>query len=231
MPDTEQEPQRTRSIDSLRSIWAAGGEPQPVPPWYRRISGRRVLVVAACLTAVSAGFLAISAVDSGAQRYRVVLPTDTAGLPRVADDQELAGLRLSYQRDNSRRYGRHAADVQGYGRPGATGLRESELLAVAMEGTVPDAARAATEMLGGYSPQGSSLSDGTPVTDMRTFEPGPLGGTLACAMIGKAGEQVAACSWADGSTLGHLVDRTGELSLDEMAVRTRDLRARTEQPA
>ncbi|QKW18459.1 hypothetical protein HUT16_04705 [Kitasatospora sp. NA04385] len=235
MPDTaqqeqEQGPRRAQSIDGLRSIWAAGEQPQPVLPWYRKVTRRQVGVTAACLVTVLAAALAIRSVDSGVVQHRVALPTDFAGLTRVADAQDLATLRASYENRNARRYVPRIVQVQGYGQPGATGLWESELVAVAMQGSVPDAARAATEMLGGYSPDGGSLRDGTPVGGMRTYPPGPLNGALACATLGEPGEEYAACAWADGSTLGALVDRTGELTPEELADRTRALRSLTELP-
>ncbi|MFD7732858.1 hypothetical protein ACFV6F_21005 [Kitasatospora phosalacinea] len=233
MPSTEQDGRRPQSLDSLRSIWAAGGQPQPVPPWYRRVTRVQVGVAAGCLAALLAGYLAIRSVDSEMTRHRVALPAEFAGLSRVADAQDLATLRASYERQDARHYVPWSIQVQGYGQPGATGLWESELVAVAMEseGSVPDASRAATEMLGGYSPDGSSLGDGTPVNGLRTYPPGPLNGALACATLGGAGEEYAACAWADGNTMGALFDRTGELTPEQLADRTRELRAVTEQPA
>ncbi|GLW74236.1 hypothetical protein Kpho02_65340 [Kitasatospora phosalacinea] len=231
MPSTEQDRERAQSIDSLRSIWAAGGQPQPVPPWYRRVTRRQAGATAACLAVLLLAYLAIRSVDSEVTQHRVALPTELAGLPRAAEDQDLRTLRSEYEAQQSRRYALRAVQVQGYGRPGATGLRESELLAVAMEGSFPDAAQAATAMLGGYSPTGGSLRDGTPVAGMQTYAPGPLGGTIACATVGEPDSASAVCAWADGSTLGALVDRTGELTAEQLADRTRQLRALTEQPA
>ncbi|MFF4340594.1 hypothetical protein ACFY00_11720 [Kitasatospora sp. NPDC001540] len=161
MPSTEQDRERARSIDSLRSIWAAGG--QPVPPWHRRVTRRQVGVTAGCLAVLLVACLAIRSLDSEITQHRVALPTGFANLPRVAEDQDLRTLRAEYEAQRSRRYVPRVVQVQGYGQPGATGLRESELLAVAMEGSFPDAAQAATAMLGGYSPTGGSLRDGTPV--------------------------------------------------------------------
>ncbi|GLW55601.1 hypothetical protein [Kitasatospora phosalacinea] len=233
MPSTEQDGKRPESLDSLRSIWAAGGQPQPVPPWYRRLTRVQVGVAAGCLAALLAGYLAIRSVDSGTVRHEVALPSEFAGLPRVAEAQDLATLRASYERQDARHYVPWKVQVQGYGQPGATGLWESELVAVAMEsrGSVPDASRAATELLGGYSPDGGSLRDGTPVDGMRTYPPGPLNGALACATLGGPGEEYAACAWADGNTMGVLFDRTGELTAEQLAARTSELRTVTEQPA
>ncbi|GAA2093111.1 hypothetical protein GCM10009759_19320 [Kitasatospora saccharophila] len=242
MPDTAQEQQeqeaqptgpRAQSLDSLRSIWAAGDQPQPILPWYRKVTRKQVGAASACLAVLLAGYLAIRSVDSGAARHEVALPTDFAGLTRVADDQELATLRTGYAQQNTGRYVPWHTQVQGYGQPGATGLWDSELVAVAMdtEGSVPDAAQAATKMLGGYSPDGSSLADGTPVNDMQTYPPGPLKGALACATVGEPGEEYDVCAWADGNTMGNLSDLAGTLTRDQLVDRTRELRALTERSA
>ncbi|WP_033216462.1 hypothetical protein [Kitasatospora phosalacinea] len=241
MPDPAQEQQaqprpqerpEPRSIDSLRSFWAAGDQPQPVLPWYRKVTRKQVGAVSACLAVLLAAYLAIRSVDSEATRHRVALPTDFAGLTRAADDQGLTTLRTSYERQKAGFHVPWSTQVQGYGQPGATGLWDSELVAVAMDskGSVPDAAQAATKMLGGYSPDGGSLEDGTPVHDMQTYPPGPLKGALACATVGEPGQEYGVCAWADGNTMGSLTDLTGELTHEQLADRTRELRALTEQP-
>ncbi|MFD8599205.1 hypothetical protein ACFV1L_29790 [Kitasatospora sp. NPDC059646] len=229
MTAAEQPP--TSGVDSLRAIWAAGGQPQPPVPWHRRLTGRQVGAGVGALSAVALLVLGLVAIDGEVEQRKVALPAEFAGLSRVTEDQELARLRAGYETQNGRRYVPRSIEVAAYGQPGATGLGEAELLAVAMNGSVPDAAQAATRMLGGRSPDGAgTLADGTAVTGLRTFEPGPLGGALACATMAAGDRELPVCAWADGSTLGSLTDGTATLTLDELASRTRELRARSEAP-
>lgn len=164
----------------------------------------------------------------------MTLPAEFGGLPQVADDGDLRALRADFLRATGRQFAGRGAEVAGYGRPGATGLAEAEPLVTAVNASIPDAAQATTRMLGGYSPVGpGTLRDGTPVTDLESFDPGPLGGAIACALLHDGGlhngdRPLAACAWADGSTAGGLTDGTGKLTLPELAQRTRELRTAAE---
>ncbi|MFJ5925063.1 hypothetical protein ACIQF6_20910 [Kitasatospora sp. NPDC092948] len=230
MPETEDE-QPQPGIDSLRAIWAAGPEQPPVP-WYRRLTGKQVGLAVGTVAALTVAVLAVDAIDSEVEQRRVALPAEFAGLSRVTEDQELAGVRAAYEGENAKRYIPRSLEVVAYGQAGATGLAEAELLVVAMSGSVPDAAQAATWMLGGYSPSGATtLRDGTKVAGLRTFEPGPLGGAIACALLDATDRDIPVCAWADGTTLGSLTDTTADLTLDELADRTRELRERAEHKA
>ncbi|MFD8479301.1 hypothetical protein [Kitasatospora sp. NPDC059673] len=230
MTGTEQHSQS--GYDGLRAIWAAGEVPQPPVPWYRRLTGRQVGFGIGTAAAVALAVLAVSAMDGEVERRKVALPAEFAGLSQVTEDQDLARLRAAYESDNAKRYVPRSIQVVAYGPPGATGLAEAELLAVAMSGSVPDAAEAATRMLGGYSPtDATTLRDGTAVTGLRTFDPGPLGGAIACALLRDTDREVPVCAWADGSTLGSLTDGTAGLTLNELAARTRELRERAEHRA
>ncbi|MFC8717747.1 hypothetical protein [Kitasatospora sp. NPDC057198] len=193
---------------------------------------KQIGVASGCLAVLLATGLAIQSVDSGQARHEVALPTDFAGLTRGAEAQDLTTLRTECEQQNAGHHVPWHTQVQGYGQPGATGLRESDLVAAAVdtEGSVPDAARAATEMLGGYSPDGSSLEDGTPVNGMQTYPPGPLKGAPACATVGESGQEYDVCAWADGNTTGNLSDLAGRLTREQLVDRTRELRAPTEQP-
>ncbi|MGW4382203.1 hypothetical protein [Kitasatospora sp. NPDC004531] len=223
---TAEEPPQS-GVDSLRTIWAAGQQP-PVP-WHRRLTGKQLGLCIGAVAALSLLALGLVAIDSESEQRTVALPAEFAGLSRVAEDQDLARLRAAYQADNAKRYVPRSIEVVAYGQPGATGLGEAELLAVGLSGSVPDAAEAATRMLGGYSPTGTrTLRDGTEVTDLRTFDPGPLGGSLACALLQDTDRELPVCAWADGSTLGSLTDGTATLTLDELAARTRELRTLAE---
>ncbi|MEV7123352.1 hypothetical protein [Kitasatospora griseola] len=231
MPDAEEKHPQP-GIDSLRAIWAAGQEPQPPVPWYRRLTGKQVGLTVGAVAALTLAGLALNAIDAEVEQRKVALPAEFAGLSRVTEDQDLARVRAAYEGDNATRYAPRSLEVAAYGQPGAVGLAEAELLVVAMSGSVPDAAQAATWMLGGYSPDGATtLRDGTAVTGLRTFEPGPLGGAIACALIDDSDRELPVCAWADGSTLGSLTDGTAALTLDELAARTRELRDRAEHRA
>ncbi|KDN87053.1 hypothetical protein [Kitasatospora cheerisanensis] len=148
----------------------------------------------------------------------VALPAEFSDLARVTEDQGLTRLRTEYVPQNAKRYVPRSIEGAGYRQPGATGLAGAQLLAVAVNGPVPDAAQAATRLLGGWSPGGAAtLADGTGVTGLRTFDPGPLSGTLASATLDVADPGLPACARADGSTRGSLTDGTETLTLDELA--------------
>ncbi|MFD7639323.1 hypothetical protein ACFV4P_01585 [Kitasatospora sp. NPDC059795] len=223
---TEEHPQS--GVDSLRAIWAAGQEPQPPVPWYRRLTGKQIGLTVGAVAALGLVALGVAATSEVEQR-RIAMPAEFAGLPRVAEAQDLAQLRAQWEAENAKRYVPRNIEVVAYGQPGATGLEEAELLAIGLSGSVPDAAEAATRMLGGYSPAGvSTLRDGTEVTDLQTFDPGPLGGAIACAKLQDTDRELPVCAWADGSTLGSLTDGTATLTLEALAARTRELRAQAE---
>ncbi|GAA2815571.1 hypothetical protein GCM10010441_45250 [Kitasatospora paracochleata] len=220
------------ALEGLRAVWAAAEQPQPPLPWYRKVSPKPLAFAVACAAVLGAAVLAIDAADGQEEQRTVALPAEFGGLPRVADDGNLAAMRADFLRDTARLLAVRSAEMTAYGQPGATGLGQAELLVTAVNASIGDAARATTLMLGGYSPSGpGALSDGTPVTDLQTFDPGPLGGAIACALLHDGDRPLAACAWADGSTSGALTDVTAKLTLDQLAERTRELRATAEHRA
>ncbi|MEV0537855.1 hypothetical protein [Kitasatospora sp. NPDC050463] len=54
------------------------------------------------------------------------------------------------------------------------------------------------------------------------FPPGPLGGFMKCAANGKGDDLTVACAWADGTTLGSVVDvKATEATIDLPALAER----------
>lgn len=63
------------------------------------------------------------------------------------------------------------------------------------------------------------------------YDPGPLGGTLRCATVGKGGRTWAHCIWADGSSVVIVLDGSSPTAdLAATAARTRAFRTAAEVP-
>ncbi|MFI9788305.1 hypothetical protein ACIHEI_33075 [Kitasatospora sp. NPDC051984] len=230
MTGTVQHPQS--GFDSPQALWAADEEPQPPVPWYRQLTAKQFDVGVGAAAALALAVLAAGAMDSGVERRKVALPAEFAGLSRVTEDRDLTQLRAAYESDDAKRFVPRSIQVVAYGPPGTTGFAQAELLAVVMSGSVPDSDQAAAWMLRGYShTDTTTLRDSTAVTRLRMFEPGPLGGAIACAAVWDDKRELPVCAWADGSSLGSLTDGTAGLSLAELAARTRELRERSERKA
>ncbi len=60
------------------------------------------------------------------------------------------------------------------------------------------------------------------------YPSGPLGGLIDCAVLVYPTASETTCAWADGTTVGIVVDRTGRTALDDLAARTLEIRAAVE---
>ncbi|MFE4977879.1 hypothetical protein ACFRAR_37970 [Kitasatospora sp. NPDC056651] len=74
-----------------------------------------------------------------------------------------------------------------------------------------------------------AAGEGTNITDRRTMDAGPKGGTMECGVMTEADGSIGLCAWADKSSLVITMrvpdENGGKPDLDKLAADTRDLRA------
>ncbi|MFD0277821.1 hypothetical protein ACFVHB_28475 [Kitasatospora sp. NPDC127111] len=120
----------------------------------------------------------------------------------------------------------HDHFVVAYRTPGAT---DASLVVVGASGSFQRPLREIDTLLGGPDPADDPVPSGEPKrVGYTVFPPGPLGGYMKCAATGKGSDLNVACAWADGSTLGSVVDikaTESTIDLPALAERARAIRA------
>ncbi|MFD4393679.1 hypothetical protein [Kitasatospora sp. NPDC058478] len=209
----------------LQAIWANTLEPVAPLPWYRRLSLKAV--VAATLAVGLLAALVVAAVTgAGAPpRHRIALPDRIGDQVHLPDDGSVQTARSSYQQRIRALSPYRELTVGGYG---TTGSSKTTLLLVGLTGSFAEPQRELNKYFGRLA--ASDVFNDT-VTERQDYPTGPLGGAFECAVLTYPSTSETTCVWADGSTVGIVVDSTGESSPQELADRARDIRAAVEVPA
>ncbi|MFJ8474486.1 hypothetical protein [Kitasatospora sp. NPDC094011] len=223
--ETEQPSERPTG---LQAIWANTLEPVAPLPWYRRVSRKAVLigvVVVGLLTA-----LTVAAVTgAGAPpAHRIALADRIGDQERKPDDQLVTTERGRLQKNLTALSRFRDVSVAGYGPAGSS---RSTLLVDGMTGSFPDARTELDREFGAvWGSDVSSDSDGSSesIRGRQDYPAGPLGGALDCAVLGGPTDSRTLCIWADGTTVGAVIDRTGSIRPDDLAKRALEVRAAVE---
>ncbi|MFJ2575382.1 hypothetical protein [Kitasatospora aureofaciens] len=222
------EEQAESAADRLRARWAEPTQSEPVP-WYRRLKrGTLVKSTIALFAVVTAGTLFVVLGPEDPVHHKLTTPQSIGDLVLEADSAK------TYADANARTFpntpGRirvHDHFVVGYR---ATGATNTSLIIAGATGSFARPVHELDSLLGGPDPADDPTpSDGTkPIGGYTTFPPGPLGGFLKCAATGKGSDFTVACAWADGNTVGSVVDLNATeatVNLPALAERTRAIRA------
>ncbi|MEU3567336.1 hypothetical protein AB0E96_02720 [Kitasatospora sp. NPDC036755] len=218
----EQSPENS---GGLRAIWANTLEPVAPLPWYRRVSPK--LMAAGVVVVGLATALTVAAVTgAGAPpRHRILLPEELGYRLRMPGDGNVQAVRGDYQRKLTALSPYREVAVAGYGAPGAS---EATLTVIGLTGSFPDPQR---EVLKYFGRLGNGDMTEETVTEVEDFPTGPLGGQLMCAVLVYPSTTQTTCVWADGNTVGIVVDRTGESRTEDLAQHTLEIRAAAEVEA
>ncbi|MFJ9448631.1 hypothetical protein ACIRRH_43620 [Kitasatospora sp. NPDC101235] len=238
MTDSEdaQGPQGTRTgddqaesaADRLRARWAEPVATEPVP-WYRRLKRRTLTTTAVTVAAVAtAGTLFVVLGPDDPAHYKLTAPQTIGDLTLDPDSAKTladADARVFPNTPGTIRI--HDHFVVAYRTPDAT---DPSLIVIGATGSFARPVRELDSLLGGPDPANNPTpSDGTkPVGGYTVFPPGPLGGFLKCAAADKGTDLTVACAWADGNTIGGVVDTSATqatIDLPALAERTRTIRA------
>ncbi|GII28887.1 hypothetical protein [Planotetraspora mira] len=191
------------------------GYPQPsAPPPKKRNVGKIATIGLAALGAVLGSTVVnyalkdhtekTNAVQSGI-RTHVVEPATLGGRPKIVD----ADLRAVS--DQVVATAKKAA-------PGATGTisafygdpaKQDMVMILGVSAHVPSPEKAAGQLVSGMG------SGGVKVTNVKSVQPGPLGGAANCGDATIENIPTGVCTWADGNTMGMIViyfksgDQTG----------------------
>ncbi|MFJ9846889.1 hypothetical protein ACIRYZ_41945 [Kitasatospora sp. NPDC101155] len=97
-----------------------------------------------------------------------------------------------------------------------------------MTGSFPDTRGELDRQFGAV--WGSDVSSETSETlkGRQNYPAGPLGGALDCAVLAGPTESRTICIWADGTTVGGVIDGKGETSPEDLAKRTLEIRTAVE---
>ncbi|MER5862700.1 hypothetical protein [Kitasatospora sp. NPDC002040] len=214
--------QPSEVLGGLQAIWANTRQPVAPLPWYRRVSPR--LAVAGVVVVGLATALVVAAVTgAGAPpRHRIVLVDRVGDQVRLPDDGNTQAVRADYARRMTALRPYRELAVAGYG---AAGTTRTALTVVGLTGSFAEPERELRKYFGRMA---SGDVMGETVTGLRDFPAGPLGGELLCAVLAYPSVSETVCAWADGSTVGIVTDSTGGSEPEELAGRTRDIRAAVE---
>ncbi|MFI2609188.1 hypothetical protein [Kitasatospora sp. NPDC018619] len=217
--EPEQSPERP---GGLRAIWANTLEPVAPLPWYRRVSPKPV-AAAVVLVGLATALTVAAVTGAGAPpRHRIVLGDRLGDQVRLPDDGDTLALHADYERRMTALRPYRELTVAGYGEAGTT---RTALTVVGLTGSYPDVRRELDKYFGRLAMRDLS---GDSVVGRRDYPAGPLGGALDCAVLAYPATSQTTCAWADGSTVGIVVDETGGSEPEELARRTLDIRAAVE---
>ncbi|MFF2117754.1 hypothetical protein ACFVXH_10505 [Kitasatospora sp. NPDC058184] len=209
----------------LRAIWANTLEPVAPLPWYRRVP-RNALIAAGVVVGLFAAVTVAAVTGFGAPtRHRIVLADRIGDQVRLPDDDSVLTLRADYERQMTALRPYRELTVAGYGAAGST---ETTLTVIGLTGSFPDVRRELDKYFGTETQTAGAPSDDPVVVGRQDYPAGPLGGALDCAVIESPAASLATCAWADGNTVGIVVDETGAGKPGELARRTLDIRAAVE---
>ncbi|GHF56294.1 hypothetical protein GCM10018790_37860 [Kitasatospora xanthocidica] len=214
----------------LRAIWANTLVPVAPLPWYRRVPLK--LAAAGVVVVGLATALTVAAVTgAGAPtRHRIVLGDELGHQVRMPEDGDLRATHADYQSRMTALRPYRELTVAGYGTAGTSTIT---LTVVGLTGTYSDPLRELDIYFDrlAWREQTGGSGFGATLSTRLNFPSGPLGGLLDCAELVRPTASETTCAWADGSTVGIVVDRTGSLGPADLAARTLEVRAAVEVEA
>ncbi|MER8101115.1 hypothetical protein [Kitasatospora sp. NPDC094016] len=154
-------------------------------------------------------------------RHRIALQDRIGDQVHLPDDGSVQTARAGHQQRIRALSPYRELAVGGYG---TTGSSKTTLL-VGLTGAFAEPQRELDKYFGRLA--ASDVFNDT-VTERQDYPTGPLGGAFECAVLTYPSTSETTCVWADGSTVGIVVDSTGESSPPELAERARDIRAAVE---
>ncbi|MGW2871481.1 hypothetical protein [Kitasatospora sp. NPDC001225] len=212
----------------LRAIWANTLEPVAPLPWYRRVP-RNAVIAAGVVVGLFAAVTVAAVTGFGAPtRHRIVLADRIGDQVRLPDEDSILTLRADYERQMTALRPYRELTVAGYGPAGST---ETTLTVIGLTGSFPDVRRELDKYFGTETQTAGAPSDDPVVVGRQDYPAGPLGGAMDCAVLDFPAVPQTTCAWADGSTVGIVVDETGASEPGELARRTLDIRAAVEVEA
>ncbi|MFI9325592.1 hypothetical protein ACIGXI_38240 [Kitasatospora aureofaciens] len=210
----------------LQAIWANTLEPVAPLPWYRTVP-RKAWIAGGVVVALFAALTVAAVTGAGAPpSHRIVLADRIGDQERMPDDEVVTTERARLHRNLTALRPYRDVSVAGYG-PAGSGRRS--LLVAGMTGSFPDARGELDRQFGaGWGSDVSRWPDSEPIRERRDYPAGPLGGALDCAVLGDSATSRTICIWADGTTVGAVIDGTGETRPDDLAKRALEIRTAVE---
>lgn len=205
-------------LSGLQAIWANTAQPVAPLPWYRRLSPKAVIAVVAVVGLFTALTVAAVTGAGAPDPHRIVLTDRIGDQKRLLDDEVVNAIRRDFQPRLTGRNAFRDLSVAGYG---AEGSPERDALVIGATGGFPDARTELDRVFGRPAASGSTR-------ERQDFPAGPLGGALECGLYRSPAHGRLACAWADGTTLGIVVDESGKFSPQDLAKRTLEIRAAVE---
>ncbi|MFF9647357.1 hypothetical protein [Kitasatospora aureofaciens] len=217
--------QPSEKPSGLQAIWANTLEPAAPLPWYRTVP-RKAWIAGAVVVALFTALTVAAVTGAGAPpAHRIVLADRIGDQERMPDDEVVTAERGHLQKNLTALSRYRDVSVAGYG-PAGSG--HSTLLVAGMTGSFPDARGELDRQFGAV--WGSDVSSETSETlkDRQDYPAGPLGGALDCAVLAGPTASRTICIWADGTTVGGIIDGKGETRPEHLAKRTLELRTAVE---
>ncbi|MFI9157526.1 hypothetical protein [Kitasatospora aureofaciens] len=222
--DTEEPAERA---SGLRAIWATTMEPVAPLPWYRKVT-RTAWVAGVVIVGLFTALTWAVVTGAGAlPKHRIVLADQVDGQQRMPDDETVKIMRGDLEKNLTAANPVRQVTIAGYG---TTGSGKSTLLVAGQTGTFSDTRRQLDEYFAGLSGT-IDVPGGATVADRQDYPAGPLGGALDCAVLLSPDAPQTTCAWADGTTVGIVVDETGASQPEDLAKRTLGIRAAVEVKA
>ncbi|MFE6052570.1 hypothetical protein ACFQ6N_17590 [Kitasatospora sp. NPDC056446] len=224
MTDTETE-QPSEKPGGLQAIWANTLEPTAPLPWYRRVPGKAWIAGAVVVSLFTALTVATVTGMGAPPAHRIVLADRIGDQERMPDDGVVTAERGRLQRNLTALSRYRDVSVAGYG---PVGSGRSTLLLAGMTGSFPDARGELDRQFGAVWGSDVSSVTGETLQGRQDYPAGPLGGALDCAVLAGSTEPRTICVWADGTTVGGVIDGTGDSRPEDLARRTLEIRAAVE---
>ncbi|MFI9363592.1 hypothetical protein ACIG5E_21435 [Kitasatospora sp. NPDC053057] len=226
MADMETEQPAERS-SGLQAIWANTLEPVAPLPWYRRVP-RTAWIAGAVVVALFTALTWVVMTGAGAlPKHRIVLADRIGDQQRMPDDEAVKVMRGDLEKNLTSANPVREVTAASYGTIGSS---KSTLLVAGKTGTFSDARGQLDEYFAGMSGT-IDVPGGATVADRQDYPAGPLGGALDCAVLPYPDAPQTTCAWADGTTVGIVIDETGASRPEDLAKRTMEIRAAVEVKA
>ncbi|MFH9350751.1 hypothetical protein [Kitasatospora sp. NPDC017646] len=210
----------------LRAIWANTLEPVAPLPWYRTVP-RKAWSAGGVVVALFTALTVAAVTGAGAPpAHRIVLADRIGDQERMPDDDVVTTESARLHRNLTALRPYRDVSVAGYG-PVGSGRRT--LLVAGMTGSFPDARGELDRQFGAlWGSDASRWPDDEPIRERQDYPVGALGGALDCAVMGDSSASRTVCVWADGTTVGAVIDGTGETRPDDLAKRALEIRTAVE---
>ncbi|GAA2085646.1 hypothetical protein GCM10009759_05600 [Kitasatospora saccharophila] len=191
----------------------------PAPPQKSSRKGLWItLSIVSAVILAGAGVVGYLAYDTVSKtgKYKLVLPANFQGMSSEAGADTAQGLADSIKKDS---------DLVMDGTVAALYTTDDQSRLVVAAGGYGKITRPEAQVDAQFK---QMEEEGDTVSQKKSVDAGPLGGTMSCAVVTSSDTELNVCAWADYSTLVIVLEQGDDITLDKVAADSRELRQTSE---